>query len=148
LTVAGDVATLEPSEGAGMGDDDARTIDGLKSMLVRALEQGDAALAASLYAPDARVLPPGAPPITGDDALLDFWQRRIDGGSDGGVLETVRREEFGSSRSRRAATGGEPASSGWTAASTWRSSAVRPTGRGGTRPTSGTPTRADTAREA
>jgi len=30
-----------------------------------------------------------------DDAVLDFFQRRIDGGSDGGVLEAVRREEYG-----------------------------------------------------
>jgi ketosteroid isomerase-like protein len=62
---------------------------------VRALERGDAGLAASLYAPDARLLPPGAPPITGEDGVLDFWRRRIAGGSDGGVLETVRRDEFG-----------------------------------------------------
>ena len=89
------MATLNTLMGAGMGEIDTRTIDGLKATLVRALEQGDAALAASLYAPDARLLPPGAPPITGEAGVLDFWQRRIAGGSDGGVLETVRRDEFG-----------------------------------------------------
>jgi len=78
-----------------MGEFDTTTIDGLKATLVRALEQGDAALAASLYARDARLLPPGGQPISGEAGVLDFWQRRIDGGSDGGTLETVRRDEYG-----------------------------------------------------
>ena len=78
-----------------MGGTDASTIDALKATLVRAVEQGDPALAASLYTPDARLLPPGAPPITGMSAVLDFWRRRIAAGSDGGELETVHRDEFG-----------------------------------------------------
>src|SRR4051812_49887539 len=77
-----------------MSENDTSTIDALKATLVRAVECGDAALAASLYAADARMLPPGAQPITDPVGVLDFWQRRIDGGSDGGVLETVRRDEF------------------------------------------------------
>jgi ketosteroid isomerase-like protein len=89
------VATLNTLMGAGMGEIDTRTIDGLKATLVRALEQGDAALAASVYARDARLLPPGGPPITGEAGVLEFWQRRIAGGSDGGVLEMIRRDEFG-----------------------------------------------------
>jgi ketosteroid isomerase-like protein len=64
----------------------ASTIDELKATLVRALERGD---------PGARLLPPGVPVITGEDAVRDFWQRRIDAGSDGGVLETVHRAEYG-----------------------------------------------------
>jgi len=76
------------------GTDD-RTIDGLKATLLRALEQGDAELAASLYEPGARLLPPGAGVITGEDAVLDFWRQRIAAGSDGGVLEAVRRDEYG-----------------------------------------------------
>jgi hypothetical protein len=74
-----------------MGEIDARTIDGLTATLVRALEQGDAAQAASLYEPGARLLAPAAPVITG----------------------------------------------------TWPSSGGSPTGRGGTRPTCGTPMRVD-----
>ena len=73
----------------------ANTVDELKATLVRALERGDAGLAASLYEPGARLLPPGAPVITGADGVRDFWQRRIDAGSDGGVLETVHRAEHG-----------------------------------------------------
>ena len=36
------MATLNTLMGAGMGEIDTRTIDGLKATLVRALEQGDA----------------------------------------------------------------------------------------------------------
>jgi len=94
LTGGSGVATLD-GEGETMNEDDLSTVDGVKAALVRAVERGDAKLAASLYEPGARLLPPGAPVLTGEDALLDFWQRRIDAGSDGGELETVRREEHG-----------------------------------------------------
>ena len=33
--------------------------------------------------------------ITGEDAVRDFFQRRFDAGSDGGVLETVQLHEYG-----------------------------------------------------
>jgi ketosteroid isomerase-like protein len=78
-----------------MGEIDDSTIAGLKATLVRAFEQGDAALAASLYEPGARLLPPGAPVLTGEDDVRAFFQRRFDAGSDGGVLETVRLDEYG-----------------------------------------------------
>jgi ketosteroid isomerase-like protein len=94
LTRDGRLATLDRSEGIGMGEIDDRTVAGLKATLVRAFEQGDAALAAALYEPGARLLPPGAPVITGADAVRDFFQRRFDAGSDGGVLETVRIDEY------------------------------------------------------
>jgi ketosteroid isomerase-like protein len=74
---------------------DLSTVDGLKATLVMALERGDAALAASLYEPGARLLPPGRPVITGADAVREFWEGRIAAGSDGGVLATVQREEHG-----------------------------------------------------
>ena len=78
-----------------MGEIDDSTVAGLKATLVRAFERGDADLAASLYGPGARLLPPGAPVVTGEPAVRDFFQRRFDAGSDGGVLETVRLEEYG-----------------------------------------------------
>jgi len=78
-----------------MGEIDDSTVAGLKATLVRAFEQGDADLAASLYGPGARLLPPGAPVITGHEAVRDFFQRRFEAGSDGGVLETVRIDEYG-----------------------------------------------------
>ena len=78
-----------------MGEIDDRTVAGLKATLERAFAQADAALAASLYEPGARLLPPGAPVITGPEAVQDFFQRRFDAGSDGGELETVRIDEYG-----------------------------------------------------
>ena len=95
MTGGGRLATLVKSEGIDMGEIDDRTVAGLKATLVRAFEEGDAALAAGLYEPGARLLPPGAPVITGEDAIRGFFQRRFDAGSDGGVLETVRLDEYG-----------------------------------------------------
>ena len=63
-----------------MREVDDRTIDGLKATLVRAFQHADAALAASLYEPGARLLPPGAPAITGEDAVREFFRRAPDGG--------------------------------------------------------------------
>ena len=74
---------------------DLTTVEGLKAELVRAFERGDAARAASLYEPGARLLPPGAGVITGEDAVLAFFEKRIAAGSDGGALETVRLDEYG-----------------------------------------------------
>jgi uncharacterized protein (TIGR02246 family) len=74
---------------------DLTTVAGLKAEMVRAFEQGDATRAASLYEPGARLLPPGAPVIPGEDAVLDFFQMRFAAGSDGGELETVRLDEYG-----------------------------------------------------
>jgi uncharacterized protein (TIGR02246 family) len=73
---------------------DTSTIDALKATLVRAFTTGDPALAASLYEPGARLLPPGAPVITGDEAIRQFFATRFAAGSDGGELVTVRREEY------------------------------------------------------
>ena len=93
MTAGERLATLDLSEGAGMGD--LTTVEGLKAELVHAFERGDAARAASLYEPGARLLPPGAGVITGADAVLAFFEKRIAAGSDGGELETVRLDEYG-----------------------------------------------------
>jgi ketosteroid isomerase-like protein len=93
LTGGERLATLDLSEGAGMGD--LTTVEGLKAELVHAFERGDAARAASLYEPGARLLPPGAGVITGADAVLAFFEKRMADGSDGGELETVRLDEYG-----------------------------------------------------
>lgn len=71
------------------------SIDGLKAALVRALQADDAELAASLYAPDARLLPPGAPVITGTAEVLDFFRQRVAAGAHEAVLETVRQWQDG-----------------------------------------------------
>ena len=74
---------------------DLTTVEGLKAELVRAFERGDAALAASLYEPGARMLPPGAPVIAGESAVREFFEKRFAAGSDGGELETVRLDDYG-----------------------------------------------------
>jgi ketosteroid isomerase-like protein len=74
---------------------DLTTVDGLKAELVLAFTRGDAALAAALYEPGARLLPPGAPVITGEAAVREFFEKRLATGSVGGELERVRLDEFG-----------------------------------------------------
>ncbi len=68
-----------------------RDVDALNATLVQGLEKGDAALVASIYAPDARVLPPGSEVMTGQD-IQTYWQGVIDMGVTG-RLETVSLEE-------------------------------------------------------
>ncbi|MFP5372256.1 MAG: YybH family protein [Actinomycetes bacterium] len=67
-------------------------IDALNATFMRGMETGDAALIASVYAPDARVLPPGAPAVTGAE-IEQFWQEVIGQEITGGVLKTVSLEE-------------------------------------------------------
>jgi hypothetical protein len=63
LTRGGGVATLKWSKGARMGGYDTGTIDAPTATLVQALEQ---------YTADARLLPPGAPVITGPDGSWPY----------------------------------------------------------------------------
>jgi uncharacterized protein (TIGR02246 family) len=69
-------------------------IDAVNAMFVQALEKGDAATMASVYAPDARLLPPGSPAVTGA-GIQQFWQGALDQGVDGAALKTVSLEERG-----------------------------------------------------
>jgi uncharacterized protein (TIGR02246 family) len=68
-------------------------IDALNATFVQAVERRDAAAMAAVYAPDARVLPPGAPAVEGTAAIQQFWQGALDQGVDGGALKTVSLEE-------------------------------------------------------
>jgi uncharacterized protein (TIGR02246 family) len=63
-------------------------VDTLNTTFVQALEKGDAALMASVYAPDAHLLPPNHPRVTGPD-IAGFWQAVLDLGVTGGRLETL-----------------------------------------------------------
>jgi uncharacterized protein (TIGR02246 family) len=69
-------------------------IDALNAAFVQALEKGDAELVASIYAPDARILPPGTEALTGP-AIRTYWQSAIDSGMTGSTVETVSFEEHG-----------------------------------------------------
>ncbi|GAA3159783.1 hypothetical protein GCM10010531_09020 [Blastococcus jejuensis] len=67
-------------------------IDALNATFMKGLETGDAAMVASVYAPDARVMPPGAPVQTGP-GIQAFWQGVMDSGVTGAVLKTTALEE-------------------------------------------------------
>lgn len=68
-------------------------IDALNATFEQGLEKGDAAAVASVYGPGARLMPPGAPTLTGP-AIQEFWQSAMDSGMSGS-LETVSFEEHG-----------------------------------------------------
>ena len=69
-------------------------IDALNAIFQQAMQKGDAELVASVYAHDARILPPGTEPLTGP-AIRTYWQGALDAGVTDGVLETVSFEEHG-----------------------------------------------------
>jgi uncharacterized protein (TIGR02246 family) len=69
-------------------------IDAVNARFVEALEKGDAAAMASVYAPDARLMPPGVPTATGR-GIQDVWQSFLDMGVTGGALRTDTLEELG-----------------------------------------------------
>lgn len=56
------------------------------------MQTGDAALIASVHTPDARVMPPGAPVVTGG-GIEQFWQGVLGTGVTGAVLTTLSLEE-------------------------------------------------------
>jgi uncharacterized protein (TIGR02246 family) len=60
----------------------------------QAAEKGDAAAMASLFAPDARVIPPGGPTVTGQ-GIQELWQTFFDTGVSGIAAKTVSLEELG-----------------------------------------------------
>lgn len=82
-----------------------------------AMAAGDAAGAASVYADNGALLPPGAEVLRGKDAIERFWQGGIEMGIRGVQLETLELEqedglayEIGRFRLRIEPDGGEPAS--------------------------------------
>jgi ketosteroid isomerase-like protein len=68
-------------------------IDALNATFVEGMQKRDAAMIASVYAPDARVLPPGSPAVTGS-AIEQYWQGAVDTGVTDGALKTLSLEEF------------------------------------------------------
>jgi len=55
-------------------------IDAANRIFLEAYAKGDAATVASVYATDAVVMPPGAPPAKGRTAIQKFWQGAMDSG--------------------------------------------------------------------
>lgn len=68
--------------------------DQLNDTMLQGLAQANAALIASVYAPDARLMPPGMDVQTGAD-IQRYWQAPVDAGLRYGHIETVSYEEHG-----------------------------------------------------
>ncbi|SFL37136.1 YybH family protein [Geodermatophilus ruber] len=69
-------------------------VDALNATFLQGVEKGDAALMATVYAPDARLLPPGSDRVTGVAAIEEFWRGVLGMGVTGGLLETVQLDEW------------------------------------------------------
>ena len=70
-----------------------RDFEVLNDTFVQGVEKRGAATMGSVYAPDARLLPPGSPAVDGAAAIVDFWKQVLDQGVDGGSLTTLLVEE-------------------------------------------------------
>jgi ketosteroid isomerase-like protein len=68
--------------------------DKLNDTMIQGLAEADAAKVASVYAPDARLLPPGVDVQTGDD-IPRYWQGPVDAGLRYAHINTVSYEEHG-----------------------------------------------------
>lgn len=66
-----------------------RSIEANTRQFIEALNKGDAAAVASLYAMNARVLPPNSPMIQGRANIQSFWQGAITGGMKMNSLDIV-----------------------------------------------------------
>lgn len=73
-----------------MGRADADT---LNDTMVKGLAEADAGLMASVYAPDARLLPPGMDAQTGPE-IERYWQAAVDAGLRYARIKTVSYEEL------------------------------------------------------
>ena len=86
--------TLVTAGPAFAADKVRSAIDASTRVWLDAYAKGDAAKVASLYATDAMVMPPGAPPAKGRAAIQKFWQGAMDAGMGNVSLKTI---EVGSS---------------------------------------------------
>jgi uncharacterized protein (TIGR02246 family) len=65
-------------------------VDEANRRFMEAMERGDAASVAALYAEDAVVLPPDGPMVSGRSAIEEFWRGLMGAGARGVNLETLR----------------------------------------------------------
>ncbi|MGY1632192.1 YybH family protein [Geodermatophilus sp. SYSU D01186] len=70
-------------------------IDALNATFIKGVEKKDAAMMASVYAPDGRVLAPGTPAVEGRAAIEEFWKGMLDQGVESGTLKTLTLVEQG-----------------------------------------------------
>lgn len=71
------------------------TIKNTNLKFAEIFKRGDAAGVAALYTSDARLLPPGAPMMSGAEAIENFWQEAMNMGIKEATLETIDVESSG-----------------------------------------------------
>ena len=71
------------------------TIKNTNLKFAEVFQRGDAAAVAALYTADARLLPPGAPMMSGTEAIRAFWQGAMNLGIKAATLETIDVESSG-----------------------------------------------------
>lgn len=76
LVALGLVALALPA--AAFGQDAKAAVEAGSKAWQEAWNAGDAAGVAAMYADDATVMPPGAEPVKGREAIRAFWQASID----------------------------------------------------------------------
>ena len=59
---------------------DIDTVRALDAAIIEGINAKDASMATSPYADDGSIMPPGAPTMSGKDAIQGYWQAAIDGG--------------------------------------------------------------------
>ena len=71
------------------------TIKNTNLKFTEAFGRGDLAAVGALYTSDARLLPPGAPMMSGTEAIRAFWQGAMNLGIKTATLETIDVESSG-----------------------------------------------------
>ena len=59
---------------------DIDTVKALDAAIIEGINAKDAGQATAPYAEDGAIMPPGAPTMSGHDAIRGYWQAAIDGG--------------------------------------------------------------------
>lgn len=59
---------------------DIDTVKALDAAIIDGINAKDAGKATAPYANDGAIMPPGAPEMSGHDAIRGYWQAAIDGG--------------------------------------------------------------------
>jgi len=84
------IVAFAASGSAHAADKVKAAIDAANRTFLEAYAKGDAATVASVYAADAVVMPPGAPPAKGRAAIQKFWQGAMDSGVTNVSLHTAQ----------------------------------------------------------
>ncbi|HJR05766.1 MAG TPA: nuclear transport factor 2 family protein [Pyrinomonadaceae bacterium] len=76
-------------------DDVSEVIKNTNLKFAEIFKRGDAAGVAALYTPDARLMPPDVPLMTGTEAITAFWQAAMKQGIKAATLESIDVETSG-----------------------------------------------------